>query len=722
MARFIDFPVSYYTGTPRISIPLLGISEKEIAVNLSLDYHGGGLKVDELPGWVGTNWALSGIGVITRTLRGKPDESVDGFLNQDRFNQVQAYAASNVDNLNVQYLPLLNYAEGNYDSQPDQFYFSVPGHSGKFYLKPGGVVVTVPYQKIKIIPTISSPTGQIVSFTVTTLDGTIYLFDQPETSTANSHTGEDYYNSSWYLSTVTSPNGYSLSYEYFTGQTSDYSTKVYATQKIQYPPSTSCPSEIKTYANTDVTIINAKKIKKIKSSNGYIEFFISALNGTYFHDVRLDKIELHDAAGSLIKGYNLGYGVMNDRVKLASVTEFDKNNAVLPGHVFTYDEVSVPALYANSQDHWGYNNGASNFDELYPPIEVGGVTYPGANRNTNVLYLQGGILKSILYPTGGSTTFEYTAHQAEYDGTAQYIGGLRIKRMVHSDPVTSNSFQRDFSYDQALLFDIPSYFYSQGARSNGDPSNLYNCVYQVRSAMNQSTLGNGEHVVYQHVTEYNTTPETNGKTEYFYSLGDQNLPHTGEFPFAPFTDYSWRGGLLLEKRVSSAAGNVLSKQINTYTEEPTSNATSFWGFGLGLAWTYTGSYLINADLNVTYSGMFRMRRYGINSRWQYLSKQALYTYDAELPANFMKTTKEYFYENISNALLTKESDTDSKAQLVETTYKYPADFPSTVPYPEMVTHFILDPVIEKQQKVATLPTYLRKTSYEKINSKFYLNK
>jgi hypothetical protein len=87
LAKFIDVPVSYYTGTAQINIPLLSLAEKELKVDLSLNYHASGIKAEDIPGWVGSNWALNGGPFITRTLQGRPDEAWEGFLS--RYQEVQ---------------------------------------------------------------------------------------------------------------------------------------------------------------------------------------------------------------------------------------------------------------------------------------------------------------------------------------------------------------------------------------------------------------------------------------------------------------------------------------------------------------------------------------------------------------------------------------------------------------------------------------------------------
>src|SRR3982751_5697532 len=74
LGKFADSPVSLYTGTPQVSIPLYEITEGDLKLPIQLDYHASGLKVGENPSWVGAGWVLNAGGVITRSIRGTPDE------------------------------------------------------------------------------------------------------------------------------------------------------------------------------------------------------------------------------------------------------------------------------------------------------------------------------------------------------------------------------------------------------------------------------------------------------------------------------------------------------------------------------------------------------------------------------------------------------------------------------------------------------------------------
>ncbi len=72
--RYGDIPVSLYTGTPNITIPLDTIRDVSLSLPISLSYHSGGIKADEHPGWVGLGWTLMLGGAITREVRNIPDE------------------------------------------------------------------------------------------------------------------------------------------------------------------------------------------------------------------------------------------------------------------------------------------------------------------------------------------------------------------------------------------------------------------------------------------------------------------------------------------------------------------------------------------------------------------------------------------------------------------------------------------------------------------------
>jgi YD repeat-containing protein len=133
------------------------------------------------------------------------------------------------------------------------------------------------------------------------------------------------------------------------------------------------------------------------------------------------------------------YTFYRKRLKLISVTE--ENGSDISKYQFEYSNINLPPKDSYNQDHWGFYNGASNtmllpsfqgtleYQELYNKQILSGfpglgsnqililqserkyAEYTGANRESNKDYMPACILKKIIYPTGGSTEFEFEANE-----------------------------------------------------------------------------------------------------------------------------------------------------------------------------------------------------------------------------------------------------------------------------------------------------------------------
>ena len=66
LAKFGDIPVSMFTGTPKITIPIFELKSLEKSMPISLDYDVSGFQINDLPSCTGHNWTLQAGGVITR--------------------------------------------------------------------------------------------------------------------------------------------------------------------------------------------------------------------------------------------------------------------------------------------------------------------------------------------------------------------------------------------------------------------------------------------------------------------------------------------------------------------------------------------------------------------------------------------------------------------------------------------------------------------------------
>ena len=56
--KFQDYPVSYATGLPQISIPLYELKSGSLSLPITLSYHSSGRKVYDETGAVGLGWSL----------------------------------------------------------------------------------------------------------------------------------------------------------------------------------------------------------------------------------------------------------------------------------------------------------------------------------------------------------------------------------------------------------------------------------------------------------------------------------------------------------------------------------------------------------------------------------------------------------------------------------------------------------------------------------------
>lgn len=74
--RVPDIPVSNYTGTLALSIPIYTITCGDIVLPISLDYQGGTIPVRQEATWVGLNWLLNAGGAVVTRIGG--NSSYDG--------------------------------------------------------------------------------------------------------------------------------------------------------------------------------------------------------------------------------------------------------------------------------------------------------------------------------------------------------------------------------------------------------------------------------------------------------------------------------------------------------------------------------------------------------------------------------------------------------------------------------------------------------------------
>jgi hypothetical protein len=423
LGKYGDIPVTYSTGIPSISIPLIDLKGKSLSLPIGLSYHASGVKVDEVASNVGLGWALNAGGVITRTVMGLPDEQSWGTI----------FDVSNFTNLSEA-------AKGQKDVQSDMFFFNVSGYSGKFFIDPNKNVRLITHQDVKI-----SFNTTLTEFTITTPDGTLFKFgggsleafiERTESLTpcAGGRNGDiNDAISTWHLREIEHITGDKIQFTY-ESQTLSYTQSISEKNIPQFDYSLAgiyCTTPNLGFGITrcsSVVRIYTKRVTKISTLFYNVTFAYNHTRLDLASSQALTDVCLKNSSDVAIKKMKLAYDyfsspentgtTLTKRLKLLSVTETSGDDLIsLPPHEFSYLDESVsetyriPSRLSTKQDHWGFVN--NNTTGNLTPTIIGYTTYDGAtDRETDAERTKAGIIDKIKYPTGGYTKFEFEANKA----------------------------------------------------------------------------------------------------------------------------------------------------------------------------------------------------------------------------------------------------------------------------------------------------------------------
>ncbi|WP_431166748.1 hypothetical protein, partial [Tenacibaculum halocynthiae] len=485
--------VSLYTGTPNISVPFHTISSNGVSVPINLSYNSGGIRVEDIASWVGTGWNLNPGGLVTRTLRGLPDDTPTYGYMHTQFT-VQDLLSRNPNSMNFdgQTYHLLQNMAHQRDYEADIFNFNFPGGSGKFFYDQSlNKFVQVSYSNLKIET--KNAGGRIVGFKITTPNGVAYHFGK---SSDGLRTGQERIISSQNVSLTpqgftsgTSQNYGSPSTPFFQTwmlldvvfPTSDQSIKFYytvesgvkTTQRIneEFIESNCSPKKGLTI-NFLKKEFTQPKIASIEFPEGKIVFEKGTTERLDLHkSYPLKKIKLYDKHNNFVKGIELitsmeqgtnsgspfdYYGEGKYRLQLNSVRQFDANSNTLNPYTFEYHATKLPGRYSKSMDYFGFFNGKTNAS-LIAKDKYNTLGYIGnADRAVDPSFTQAGTLTKITYPTGGYDSFVWDNNYVSvFDGSAaNYIDHLT---KVTKHFTNSSLFQdSDPAIDYSIPFTIPS--------------------------------------------------------------------------------------------------------------------------------------------------------------------------------------------------------------------------------------------------------------------------
>ncbi|WBV60643.1 hypothetical protein PFY12_00660 [Chryseobacterium camelliae] len=368
ISNYVNTAVSAATGVPNIGFPIyqLESSNEKFPVNISLSYHVYNAKSNVPASEVGQGWSIFTSGVITRQVNSDVDETKD------------------ISDIN--------------EEQADLFYYSIPGHSGKFKIYidavTGNLILNnLTGEKIKIDfeRDLSGNKFIINSFTITDDRGFQYLFEDYNIGVTRDITYSNYKTS--FVLTKIKDSG-------------DHEVVTYSyDKKIKYMGT----SSIKKYQYC--------KINTISTGKGKLKF-------NYVYDApwddsevlendpyTLNAVSLTDLADRTISRYQFVYtttsvlsgvenGAISERKALTSIQKLDENLAQTEETLFEYDT-------EGSFTQYGYYN-----DMRYGNFLCSETQMVNPKKYTM------GLLKKITFPTKGFVAYDFEANTEYADKSA----------------------------------------------------------------------------------------------------------------------------------------------------------------------------------------------------------------------------------------------------------------------------------------------------------------
>lgn len=413
--------VNMSTGGASANIPLYTIKLRDYTFPISLSYSNQGLKADEYTPRVGVGWNLNATGMITRVVKGKPDEYAQRLSIPADFSvnssTVFSYESDASD-------PVVGG-----DSQADEFQFNVNGISGKFVLDsnyvPRVTSTTNVQISIQILVSPGSTSGGISQISLTAPDGVKYQFGNTyeKTATHNILQYDAYKNvtkTSFFLDKITLPTGEYINFSYtpiYIKVITGMSQRLQIAKEIGERNCGDCMN-YNLYSSTEDKIeYNTNYLSSISVSDGRSISLTYESRGDSSKDNRLKSLEVPGLKKYLFDYYNVpaSPSVIDSRFFLTKIRDL-KNIAdvVNPDssydYEFTYhDLVNVPLPVTFSQDYLGFYNG-NNKGCLIPTVLNSNNTIDFSFREPLSFFSKKGSLLSIKYPTGGTEEFIYEAN------------------------------------------------------------------------------------------------------------------------------------------------------------------------------------------------------------------------------------------------------------------------------------------------------------------------
>jgi len=787
--RFSDYPMDYSTGLPQISIPIYEVQSGSLSVPISISYHASGRRVTDQDGPVALGWSLNAGGMISRTVYGSPDF---GTGNSGTYNfpyPLRTNSLSTTTETDLVYLEkLIHYNNHDsytniwpwMDSEYDVFSYNFNNDGGKFIFKDNNGVKTaalLPYKAYIIKPYYSQ--GGLTNIDITDDKGVLYKFAAAETYNASA----DYAVSGLVLTKIISADKTdSITFKYTGFIQSRFSVSQQSVLKDAMntsdpdPGMSTSDSEQHNWDNYQIS-----RLTEIDFNQGRILF--NLVSG----DNKVDNIQVLNLNNEVLKTIQFNRSVcdnMSDGVaptnKLDGLVFKDKTGTGIENYAFQY----YPTAFANGEtnvnvrycDWWGYYT-ASGIQSMVPyytgipyvaglwgggtqgPINVGN---PSTNRSPSLAGLESGMLKKIVYPTGGSTEFIYENNQyiSINDNQVKAGPGMRVSQITTDDNRGTKSIK---TYKYGIGESGYGFIDLEPGLNSMASEMLYSYIYTNdqafqpaynNSGFRQRTFLSGfipelsavadRPVIYKEVAEYHGTQTNNiGKTIYDYdnyAWGTGPMPEQNHTPFPgtpttipqmhiPSENY-WNNPSLTSqtdyKCIVTPTGITYQKKKEVDNAYTINNIEDVIGLHVarvynypqtGREWRTSWGYLyveemaaIHPDMGAPNPAIYTYAPYDIPVGIKNLTSttETLYNDDGST----VSSSKSYVYN--ANQFISQTNTTGSDNITLSTQIKYPADYTGNAVLTQMIDpslNMVNFPVEQNDFQNSTTPLKGVRTNY-----------
>lgn len=496
------------SGTLNLSIPVYDWKDEDFSIPVKMLYSTNGFKPSRPTGIVGLDWSLQIGGVITRQIEGIDDLTVGGYYYKPKntFTSEQLYQLQPSFYYNDTYGTTII---GQHEITPDVFHFSFLDHSGSFVLDPKGNFVVFDSNGERgcyEISFLNSLSGS--GFKIETDDGYQYYFGTDEKSrerlyTVNSVRFTSGVESSrplnlyeelpiitWHLSKIVAPNGHELFFNYSSQSSyqgvplsNDDVSTTFGQGLVEFDRQ-NLPA-ITTYKHPSITTVSyldnitldtpalIAPVQIYSFEYSYKDFIEKDNNDNYIYyglmtrQKKLDKVRFYNHSGNQVGELQLTYLYRNTRMLLSQLWISNVGN-----YEFSYNlDKTMPGILTNAIDFWGFYNGRTdNSDADFTPTEIDLLFdehLVDDYKNPNSQFSIAGTLKSITYPTGGRTEFDYEPNTASYILRRTYLSSSTMPFALPPTEIDTTSHLDKELFASSFLPSLKDFNYNLGLQECG---------------------------------------------------------------------------------------------------------------------------------------------------------------------------------------------------------------------------------------------------------------